>query len=157
MPIRSTAKALIVHNGKVLLNKFSHQQNSYCYTLPGGGQHLYETLHEAIVRECLEETGYTVVPVRLAALCESIWVNDEMREQDTDFSHRMYHIFLCSLACEEAKAPTEKDAGQIGYEWVDIDSLTQIKLLPGVLGENIHEVLEGTAPVFLGSEYIRGW
>lgn len=68
MGIRSTAKAIITNKDKVLLNKCFDQHNGEYYSLPGGGQHTYETLHEAVIRECFEETGYCVIPKRFVAL-----------------------------------------------------------------------------------------
>lgn len=72
MSIRSTAKAVIINNDKILLNKCYDEYYGDYYSLPGGGQHTYETLQEAIVRECLEETGYKVKVVRFSALFEEI-------------------------------------------------------------------------------------
>ena len=65
MGIRSTAKAIIVQNGKILLNKCVDEKNGDYYTLPGGGQNTFESLSETLVRECLEETGYSVSPIKL--------------------------------------------------------------------------------------------
>ena len=81
MSIRSTAKAIVVDHGRVLLNLCRDQWNGEYYTLPGGGQETYETIAQALVRECREETGYTVRPVRFAALCEEICDDPLMREQ----------------------------------------------------------------------------
>ena len=154
MSIRSTAKALIVNDGKVLLNKCRNEKYGDYYSLPGGGQHQYEALHDALIRECLEETGYTVVPVRFAALCEDISMSEEVRENHPDYAHRMYHIFICELAEVARKEPTETDDMQVSSEWIPIVSLKQARTLPKVLGENIDKVLDGTAPLFLGSEYM---
>ena len=69
MGIKNAAKALIINNGKILLNKCQNSlgdaweaipNGAVYYDLPGGGQNQYETLTEAVKRECLEETGYTV-------------------------------------------------------------------------------------------------
>ena len=155
MGIRSAAKALIINGDRVLLNKCHDKWNSTYYTLPGGGQNQYETIHDALVRECLEETGYTVIPVRFAALCEEICMHEEFRQRFPDYAHKMHHIFICELANETQKAPTEIDEMQDSCEWVAIASLENLKILPKVLGENIQDVLKGTSPVFLGSEHIE--
>ena len=154
MGIRSTVKAIIVRDNRVLLNKCADKANGDYYSLPGGGQHLYETLYDALVRECLEETGYTVKPVRFAALCEEICMNEGFRAKYPDYAHKMYHIYLCEITEAEKRAPTETDDMQVGIEWVDIDSLKGYRTLPKVLGDNLRGVIEGTAPLYLGSEHI---
>lgn len=50
MSVRSIAKKIIVNNNKILLNKCFDENNGDYYSLPCGGQHTYETLHEAIIR-----------------------------------------------------------------------------------------------------------
>jgi len=152
MSIRSTAKALIVRDGKLLLNRCEDETGMY-YAMPGGGQHQYETLFEAVVRECREETGYEVRPLRLAALCEGICTDEEFRKNEPDYAHKVYHIFLCELAGEKQGLPTEPDSVQTGSEWVDIRELGKIRLLPKIVGEWITDILNDTAPMFLGSEY----
>ena len=154
MNIRSTAKAIIIKDGRILLNKCADKKNGDYYSLPGGGQHQYETLHQAIIRECLEETGYTVIPARFAALCEEICMDEDFREQYPDYAHKMYHIFVCELEDNERQFPTEKDDMQINSEWIKTDILKQIRILPKVFGDCINDILNNRAPIFLGSEHV---
>lgn len=154
MSIRSTAKALIINKNKILLNKCRDSKNGNYYSLPGGGQHKYETLCEAVIRECKEETGYEVKPLRLIGICEEICLDKEFREKYPEYAHKMYHIFMCELSDNQRGTPTEEDSMQICSEWIDIETLSQIRLLPKVVGEQIIAVLNGSAPVFLGSEQI---
>jgi len=155
MSIRSTAKAIIVDNGKILFNRCHDKFNGEYYSLPGGGQNTYETLCEAVVRECLEETGYTVIPVKFAALCETICDDEDFRERYPDYAHKMYHIFFCRLSGAERKLPTETDDLQVESEWVDTSRLASVNLLPKAVGENILTIVNGDAPLFLGSAHIR--
>ncbi len=154
MSIRCAAKAIILHEGKVLLNKCSDRINGEYYALPGGGQNPYETLYEALVRECLEETGYTVSPIRFAALYEEICDDGFIREKYPDYAHKMYHIVLCALASEDRGEPTEPDASQTACEWVLLQNLENIRLLPGAVGSHIRTLAEGAGPLFLGSDHI---
>ncbi len=154
MGVRSTAKAIIVGNGKVLLNKCYDKHNGHYYSLPGGGQNQYEPLEEAVIRECLEETGYTVTPVRFAALCEEICMDEEIRVTYPQYAHKLYHIFVCALASQDVIAPTETDDLQLGAVWVEIDALSSIRLLPKAVGEHITEIIDGAPPMFLGTEHI---
>ena len=77
MRIRNSVKGIIIDGGKILLNKSKNilghvhhgiPQGMIYYELPGGGQEQYESLEEALGRECLEETGYTARPQRLLAI-----------------------------------------------------------------------------------------
>ena len=154
MSIRSTAKALIISGGKILLNKCYDDHNGAYYSLPGGGQQQYETLHEAVIRECLEETGYAVKPLALVCVCEEICLDAELRKKYPDYAHKLYHIFTCELTDDKPEKPTEKDDMQIGIEWIDIKSLTEITILPKLLGKQVTDVLNSAAPFFLGSERI---
>ncbi len=154
MSIRSTAKAIILHEGKVLLNQCYDEHNGSYYSLPGGGQNPFETLHEAVMRECLEETGYQVRPVRFAALCEEICDNEEFKKTYPQYVHKMLHIFVCELQSEEQTAPTESDDMQTGIEWVEFKRLHDIRLLPTAVGENLRTLIERDTPMFLGSAHI---
>lgn len=154
MSIRSAAKAIIIKDGKILLNKCYDSKNDEYYSLPGGGQHKYETLTDAVIRECLEETGYTVNPIRFAALCEEICMDVRFREKYPDYAHKMYHIFMCDLIDHGLKTPTEKDNMQVSSEWIDIEFLQDIRLLPKIVGNKILSIISNSEPIFLGSEHI---
>lgn len=154
MSIRSAAKAIIINNNKVLLNKCFDENNGYYYSLPGGGQKTYETLHEAIVRESLEETGHSVVPVRFSALFEEICDSEKTRELYPEYVHKMYHIFICKLENNDVNKPTEIDDMQLESKWIDIEDLNKIHLEPDCLNDNIEKMINSDVPVFLGSKHI---
>ena len=71
MGIRSSAKALIVKDGKLLVIHCQRGGKEYD-TLPGGGQEFQESLEQTVVRECLEEAGLSVRVKNLAAVQEEI-------------------------------------------------------------------------------------
>ena len=154
MGIRSTAKAIIVQNGKILLNKCVDEKNGDYYTLPGGGQNTFESLSETLVRECLEETGYSVSPIRLIALCEEIYDDPISREKFPEYAHKLHHIFICKLCSDKQQAPTEKDSSQIESEWVAISSINNIRLLPHYLGKNIVTMINSETQTFFSTEHI---
>jgi len=156
MSIRSTVKAVIIKDGKLLVNMCRDDKFGDYFSLPGGGQNQYETLQEAVVRECLEETGYFVTPVRFAALCETIFTDENFRKSHPDYTHRIYHVFICELIDDKQVMPTKKDDMQVGSEWVDISSISSkdnTRLFPVAVGDNIQSILNEIAPVFLGSNY----
>jgi ADP-ribose pyrophosphatase YjhB (NUDIX family) len=57
LSIRNSAKAIVLHEGKILVNRCSSRFGEY-YALPGGGQRTGDMLQETVKRELLEETGF---------------------------------------------------------------------------------------------------
>lgn len=146
MYIRNSAKALVVSDGKVLLNKCRSRLGDY-YALPGGGQNPGETLEEAVKRELLEETGVTVKPIRLAAIYERIAAGRE-----DGANHKMYFIFYCQPEDVPVKKPTERDSYQTGVEWVPIETIEKSNLFPAIVRTEMKRVLAAQETIFLGSE-----
>jgi len=164
MSIRNAAKAFIIKDNKILLNKCINTTgfamdgifaNEVYYDLPGGGQKQYETLEEAIKRECAEETGYNVAVDRLVALYEEIYMDIEARKQYPDYTHKVYFIFTCHLLDEEIRTITEKDIDQVESEWIDIKDIANIKLQPEIIKNNLQVILSTENPIFLGSKRIK--
>jgi len=155
MSIRNAAKAIILHDGKILLNRCNAPDIGAYYGLPGGGQRQYETMEEAVVRECLEETGYTVVPEAFVALYEEIYADESFREKYPEYAHKILHIFRCSLESKGHVLPSERDAGQLDCVWVGLDDIASIKLLPTCVGDNMHALICAEAPFYLGSSTMR--
>ena len=153
MSIRSAAKALIVHEGKVLLNRCAHKDGGIYYDLPGGGQEQYEALEDAVVREVLEETGYTAKVGRFAALAEEIHTNPYIREKHPQYAHRMLHIFLVELTDAPRQTPSGMDYGMEKSEWLPLEKLSGIEMYPPTLPARIDEVLNGSGAVWLGTVY----
>lgn len=154
MSIRNAAKAIILHDNKILLDRCRTIGIGDFFALPGGGQHQYETMEEAIVRECLEETGYTVIPETFAALYEEIYTRESVREKHPDYSHKIIHIFKCSLTNRLKITPTEQDSAQLDCVWVDLNDVDSIKLLPICIGDNIRCLLNSESPLYLGSHFV---
>ena len=154
MGIRSAAKAIIIHEGKILLNKCRDEQNGEYYSLPGGGQNQYESLEEAVIRECMEETGYHVTPVRFAALYEEICDGEAARSNYPEYCHRIYHVFLCELTSDQREIPAEQDLSQLSSQWVEVSSLAEKKLLPKTIAAHIHALIEEEIPLYLGTDHI---
>jgi len=150
--IRSTVKAIIMREGKILLNRCRDEKFGDYFSLPGGGQHQCESLEEAVIRECLEETGYTVTPVKFAALCEYIFTNEN--------AHRTFHVFICEITDNERVIPTNKDGTQVNdeaSEWIDINAINSVnktRFFPMMVADNIKAILNGTTPIYLGSDFI---
>ena len=149
MSVRNSAKAIVVHEGKMLVNRCVSKFGEY-YALPGGGQHTGEMLSETVRRELLEETGYSVVPLRLSGIYERI---SEGRRDGN--SHKIYFIFLCRLENTERKTPTETDRFQVGSEWIDLRDIHRRNLFPRAIRENISGLIGHGETIFIGSEKDR--
>ena len=64
--------AAIIREDRVLIARRARGASTGNFTLPGGVVEAGETLHQAIVREVMEETGIAIEPVALAGHREFI-------------------------------------------------------------------------------------
>lgn len=154
MAIRNAAKAIIIDNGKVLLNKYIGKCNEIYYDLPGGGQNQFEDMEDAVKRECLEETGYPIEIIRFAALAEEIYDDSELRKQYYNYTHRIHHIFIAKLADKSVYKPTETDMHQLECVWVDINEVSSLDLRPRPLKSNFKELINSVNPLYLGTVHV---
>lgn len=162
MSIRNAAKAIIVHEGKVLVNKnqdtigyYGLNHGAIYYDLPGGGQNQYETLEEALVRECLEETGYTVIPQRLAGVFEEISGDEGFRKSCPDYAHKVHFVFIARLENENLTPLNDKDFDMLFAQWVQIEDIKNLPLYPLILKEHFEELLYTQSPLYLGVERVE--
>lgn len=169
MSIKNAAKAIIINEDKVLLNKCLNTLGDFAwglpngaiyYDIPGGGQNKYEVLEETVKRECLEETGYSVTIERLAAIYEEIFILDMAKMDENHRSvyeqnnHKVFFVFICRLDGRPQKEATEKDIDFVEAEWVGIDDVKNILLFPKTFRDNFDLILNSKMPVFLGSAKI---
>lgn len=155
MSIRSTSKAIVIDDNKILLNKCSDQYNGIYYSLVGGGQNTFEVMTDACKREVLEETGYKVKVDKFVGICELICEDEEFRQKRPDYAHKMYHIFLCSLENKTKSQPTEKDAHQISTEWISLKDIKSIRILPKCVGENLIDMINSDGAKYIGSSFLE--
>jgi ADP-ribose pyrophosphatase len=153
MAIRNAAKAIILHNDRILVNRCVTENNEVYFDLPGGGQNQFETMEDAVIREVLEETGYHVKIVRFIALAEEIYDNSELREKYFDYSHRVLHIFLVELISEKVAEITEKDWQQEESLWMSFDEIDKVPFRPVQLSGRITDLVNTSYPQYLG--YVR--
>ena len=142
MSIRSTVKALLVENGRLLLNQCRTADGQTYYDLPGGGQHLYETM---------EETGIPVEVELFAGLVEEITTDPALRGEYPEYSHRVLHIFRVRRTGEALGCCCEKDLGQEGSVWVTPEEADQLPLRPQNLRGHISELLSSGSAAFWGT------
>ena len=157
MSIRCASKAIIINNGAVLLNKCKNEEGHIYYDLPGGGQNVYESLEEALVREVKEETGYDVRVDKFVALAEEIYTSTDLRERFPEYTHRVFHIFKASLISDKQDAPTEIDFATEGSIWISINELgCETEVCPSGIKKLLHNWETVELPCYLGTEY-KDW
>lgn len=129
---RVGARAVIEHEGKVLLLRAEEPGRRY-YFLPGGHVQHGERLQEAVLREVKEETGLDVEIVRALGVREFIAARHARRAKNVPPNHHVVAvIFLCRLK-ETTKEQFTCDAGAqgvTGLEWIDLSKVTGLELHP---------------------------
>lgn len=154
MSIRCASKAIILRGEKVLLNRCRHLDGSIYYDLPGGGQHLYETLEDALIREVQEETGYTVRILRFAGLAEEIYTAPLMLEKYPDYTHRILHLFVAEIANDTQTEPSEKDLYMEECVWMQLEEAERQNINPDGTAAALRRIVEAGETVYLGSRKI---
>lgn len=150
MSIRTTAKAMILRDGCILLHRCLDEGSGRIYhELPGGGQHTGETLEDALRREVLEETGLTITRPRLVALAEEIMEDEDLIARYPDYFHRLFCIFRAELADVPALPPTEADMDQMETLWVPLEEADTLPFRPRLLEGRVSKIAQGN-PDYLG-------
>ncbi len=144
-PIRTSAKAVIIQNGRLLAIKLNDGKEEW-YILPGGGQDGEETLPQAVEREVSEETGIKVQCKDLLFAIEGV---------HGEAFHRIDLVFSCDYLGMAENATLHSDTNQTGYDWLDVSVLNQLPLYPSKLRRPIMNFYEGKAYAkYLGNEEI---
>ena len=143
--IRTSAKAVIIRDGKLLAIKLNDGGEEW-YILPGGGQDCEEVLPQTVEREVREETGIEVQCKDLLFVIEGV---------HGERFHRIDLVFLCDYLGNDPDATLHKDTNQIGYDWLDLSVLNRLPLFPSKLRRPIMDFYEGKEYVkYLGNEVI---
>ncbi|MGP3690810.1 NUDIX domain-containing protein [Streptomyces sp. IBSNAI002] len=145
--VRNAAKAVILHDGRILLQR-AHWEGQECYPLPGGGQHPGEALDVTVRREVLEETGLEVTVERLLWLREYNGAQHGGAPED----HRVEAIFRCRPDGDPNKLGGHaEDDAQTGLEWVNLEQVPAVNLFPHGLRGPIAALADGESPTrYLG-------
>ena len=127
--------ALILREGKILLEKRRNQPAQGKWSIPGGVVEVGEPLEEAVIRETLEETGLTVEEPRLVDLVYQI---------DRDAEGKVkYHFVIIDYLAEPVSGEMHHHDDALDARWVHprdfakytmsqtvIDLLKRINLYP---------------------------
>ena len=115
------ATALILQNHKLLVTKDKDQY----YTI-GGAIQVNERTEDAVVREVREELGIKVQAGQLAFVVENRF------EEDGVHYHNIEFHYLVNLL-EEAPLTMQEDEKMQPCEWIDLDKLKGLNLVPSFL------------------------
>ena len=148
--IRNAARALIERDGRILLLRKESEFRGIQYALPGGAQELYETLGDALLRECEEEVGARV------EITGFLHVAEHFKDRDTQpptVRHLVEFVFRCSVPGDyEAHNGPKPDKHQVAVEWVPAERLASASLtnpyLLDLLGQPAKPVCETYLGVF---------
>ena len=130
--VRTAARAIIIHEGKLLTIKM-HDKNGLFYILPGGGQRHGETLDQTLLRECREEIDAEVRIGELLYVREYLGKNHTFAHRHSGF-HQLEVVFRCNLEKMVPLGPgSETDRRQVGVQWIDLKHIHQYPFYPEVL------------------------
>jgi ADP-ribose pyrophosphatase YjhB (NUDIX family) len=109
---------------KVLLVKRGQAPRKGEWGLPGGAQHVGETIMQAAVREVREETGLDITPLGIITAIDGI-SRDKKKKVE-------YHYTIIEVAAEsrEGKAKAQDDV--VDVCWAKIDELAKLCKWPEV-------------------------
>lgn len=133
-----SAKAVIVHEEKILLIKYDEGKGPGCdphYNLPGGKMRANETAEEALIRKVKGESGGTVDSVgRLAFIYEYIGSNHEFIAGDKHSVSLIFYATLKDYTEPSMETCTDPDVEtpQIDVCWIPIENLDDIILWPRI-------------------------
>ncbi len=145
-PVRTSTKAIIIKDNALLVILGGGETGEEYYYLPGGGQEKFETLEEALKRECLEEIDVEVIVGDLLFVRDYISRNHEFAAFDPNF-HQVDFFFECSLEPGEVpKNGSSPDTTQLGVHWLPLVDLETANLYP----KKLKTVLSSRGSVYLG-------
>lgn len=143
--IRTSAKAVIIRDGKLLAIKLNDGKEEW-YILPSGGQDGEEVLPETVEREVKEEAGIEVKCKDLLFVIEGV---------HGESFHRVDLVFLCNYLGKAKNAELHNDTNQIGFDWLDLSELNRLPLYPSKLRRPIMNFYEGKEYTkYLGNEEV---
>jgi len=128
---RVGARAVVVHDGKILLNEFG---DGIYYNLPGGGVDEGELVTHAVIREVLEETGLNVDVIKMLYVLEyePVYCNKIYGE-----TPQISIVFECRVigdtAVKAASIPDQNpDDPNLTSKpvWMPVESLENIEYVP---------------------------
>jgi len=92
-------RAAVIKDGKILLVQ---ESTDNCWAMPGGWADVGDVPSEVAIRECKEESGFDVKPLKVIGVFDANRVSGKL-----EFFHAFKIIFLCELFGGEATPSDE--------------------------------------------------
>ena len=151
-PIRNTPRAVVIQDDQVLLLRKEGDERGERYALPGGAQELGESLHEALLRECLEEIDTQVQIDELVYVAEFFKLRETMPPTRRQY---MEFLFLCQVPQNYTpRNGPHPDKHQVEVVWRNIKELPALTLFPMYLQSALKQIHSGQ-PTYLGTFHER--
>jgi 8-oxo-dGTP diphosphatase len=129
-PVRTSTKAIIIKDAALLVILGRGELGDEYYYLPGGGQEKFETLEDALKRECLEEIDAKVIVGNLLFVRDYISRNHEFAAFDPNF-HQVDFFFECTLEPDQIpKNGLSPDSTQLSVHWLPLTELETANFYP---------------------------
>jgi 8-oxo-dGTP diphosphatase len=112
--------AVILEDGQVVLVKRRFEPLAGHWSLPGGTLELGETLHAAVAREILEETGLVVEVGPVIEVFDRILLDDRSKVQ--------YHFVIVDYLCRRVAGTLRGDSDVSDVAWADPADLAPYQL-----------------------------
>jgi ADP-ribose pyrophosphatase YjhB (NUDIX family) len=109
-------RAAVIKDEKILLVQ---ETTDNCWAMPGGWADVGDIPSEVAIRECKEESGYDVKPIKVIGVFDANRIGGHL-----EFFHAFKIIFLCELIGGEAKTSDET----IDVQFFDFDNLPALSL-----------------------------
>jgi len=121
--IRHRIAGIYAKAGKILLVKHRKAGREY-YLLPGGGQEVGESAHEALVREWREELSLDVQVGEFLFCGESV-PHEPKRTQVFQIVFKIEHI--------EGEIEVHREGALAGFDWIPINAIHEVAFFPDCL------------------------
>lgn len=142
--ISVSVKAAIVRSGSILLIRYDNSEfhsSPTHYNLPGGKARDGEPLRDAVRRKVRQETCANVRSERLLFVVEYV---PERWDGAFGSTQKVQFNFLASLdEGAEARLPDDCADGESAIEWIPLDDLPDVPLLPRVQGPLVAALRDG--------------
>lgn len=109
-------RAAVIKDGKILLVQ---ESTDNCWAMPGGWADVGDVPSEVASRECKEESGFDVKPIKVIGVYDANRVGGKL-----EFFHAFKIIFLCELLGGEARTSDET----LDVKFFDFNKLPKLSL-----------------------------